>query len=458
MSDLQVVILAAGEGTRMRSERPKALHLLAGKPLLGHVIDTVQRLEATAIYIVYGRHHDQLMAAIQPPPPGLVWVHQSEQSGTAHALGQAIPAIPDTATLLVLVGDIPLVETKTLRAVATIADNGGLGLVSVESNNPAGYGRIVRNDSGNVIGIVEDKDANLEQRRITEVNTGILAANTRLLRAWLRQVGNDNAQGEYYLTDVTAAAVADGVTVQTVKPDAKETVSGVNDRVQLARLERYVQQQIARRLLESGVTLADPSRFDARGEIVVEPDVTIDINVILSGQVTVRRGAYIGPDTVIADSTIGGNTYIDASCHIAGAIIGRDCRIGPFARLRPGTEIADNVHIGNFVEVKQSRIGSESKANHLSYLGNCEIGRRVNIGAGTITCNYDGANKHPTMIEDGAFIGSGTELVAPIRIGANATIGAGSTLSKDAPADSLTLSRSPVSTLSNWKRPIKQPS
>ncbi len=460
MTDLHVVILAAGNSRRMRSATPKVVHHLAGKPLLAHVVDAARRLGEAHIHIVCGRQQPRLAQALAPlslPPDALSWVPQAMQLGTANALAQAMPAIPSATTTLVLYGDVPLLDSDTLKAAVAATATGALGLVTVALDDASGYGRVVRAHDGAVQCIIEDKDASPEERTISEVSTGILAARSGTLAAWLRRVDNHNAQREYYLTDVIALAVADGIAVQTIRAATAESVAGVNDRAQLARLERYAQQQTAQRLMWHGVTLADPARFDVRGEVDIAPDVFIDINVVLEGKVTLGSGGTIGPHSVIQDSAIGSNTRILAHCHIAGAQIGSDCCIGPFARLRPGTILGDGVHVGNFVEIKHSNIGDHSKANHLSYLGDARIGSEVNIGAGTITCNYDGVDKHPTEIKDGAFIGSGCELVAPITVGKGATVGAGSTLSKDVAADSLTFNRAPVQTLKRWQRPRKKP-
>ena len=461
LTNLHVVILAAGNSCRMHSAYSKVVHRLAGKPLLAYVVEAASRVGAARIHIVHSNHQPQLAKALKSlvlPPQMLNWVVQEQQLGTANALLAAMVAIPKGSITLVLYGDVPLVDNVTLSAVVAIAAKEEFGLVTGIYNNAIGYGRVVRDRDAKVQRIVEEKDANEQERALCEVSSGILAAASDALTVWLQRVDNNNAQQEYYLPDVIALAVADGIPVQTINVADTETIAGVNDRIQLARLERYVQQQIAQRLMSSGVTLADPWRFDARGEVHISPDVFIDINVLLEGQVTLGSDVLIGPHSVIQDTTIGSNTRIEAYCHIAGAVIGNNCRIGPFARLRPGTVLGDGVHIGNFVETKQTLIGDDSKANHLSYLGDATIGSCVNIGAGVITCNYDGANKHPTRISDGVFIGSGCELVAPITVGKGATVGAGSTISKNVDADSLTLNRAPTRTVGRWKRPRKKTS
>ena len=453
---LSIVILAAGQGTRMRSRLPKVLQQLAGKPLLAHVLDTVDELSAEAVYVVYGHGGEQVPEAFSSRK--VEWVRQESQLGTGHAVAQAIGHIPDDHQVLVLYGDVPLMQADTLRGLVEKCDVADLVLLSTKLVDPAGYGRIVRGSHGNIERIVEHKDATDSERRIDEVNTGLLAAPCARLRKWLAALGNDNAQGEYYLTDVIGMAAGEGLRVEGVIADDPAEVHGINDRRQLAEAEKILRRRNADRLLRDGVTLVDPERIDVRGSLQCGQDVTIDVNVVFHGDVRLGDRVVIGPGCVISDATIGDGTTVDALCHIDSTNIGRDCRIGPYARLRPGATLGDEVHVGNFVEIKKSELGKGSKANHLSYIGDAGIGAGVNIGAGTITCNYDGANKHRTIIEDGAFIGSNTALVAPIRVGRNAVVGAGSTLSKDAPADALTVSRGRQTTIEGWQRPKKQKS
>jgi bifunctional UDP-N-acetylglucosamine pyrophosphorylase / glucosamine-1-phosphate N-acetyltransferase len=451
---LEVVILAAGQGKRMHSALPKVLHSLAGKPLLGHVISTAQHLAPRAIHIVYGHGGDQVRAAFAAAP--LRWAAQAEQLGTGHALQQAMPAVADDCTVLVLYGDVPLIRVDTLLDLLSHVGPTRLALLTADLPDPRGYGRIVR-AAGKVVRIVEQKDATPAQAALREINTGILAASAARLRGWLARLENDNAQREYYLTDVIALAVADGIEIATRAPHAAWEIRGVNSKKELADLERTHQKNIADALLEQGVTLRDPARLDVRGELTCGRDVVIDVNVVFEGTVTLGDNVRIGPNNFIRDASIGAGTEIQPNCVIEQAEIGRDCRIGPFARLRPETRLADQAHIGNFVEIKKSDIGEASKVNHLSYVGDSSVGRGVNVGAGTITCNYDGANKHRTVIGDNAFIGSNTALVAPVTVGAGATIGAGSVINKDAPPDQLTLTRGLQKTISGWRRPQKQP-
>jgi bifunctional UDP-N-acetylglucosamine pyrophosphorylase / glucosamine-1-phosphate N-acetyltransferase len=451
---LEVVILAAGQGKRMHSALPKVLHHLAGRPLLGHVIAAAQRLSPRAIHVVYGHGGEQVRAAFGATP--LRWINQAEQLGTGHALRQALPGVAGDATVLVLYGDVPLIRPDTLQDLISQAGPSRLVLLTAELPDPSGYGRIVRR-AGKVVRIVEQKDATPEQAAVREINTGILAAPAARLDPWLARLQNRNAQREYYLTDVIAMAVADGVEIVTRQPRVPSEILGVNSKRELADLERTHQNDVAARLLEQGVTLRDPARLDVRGDLTCGRDVVIDVNVVIEGTVALGDNVRIGPNSVIRDAAIGAGTDIQPNCVIEEAEIGRDCRIGPFARLRPGTRVADRAHVGNFVEIKKSEIGEGSKVNHLSYVGDCSVGRDVNIGAGTITCNYDGANKHPTIIGDRAFIGSNTALVAPVTVGAGATIGAGSVINKDAPAGELTLTRSPQRTVTGWQRPQKRP-
>ncbi|TVT47826.1 MAG: UDP-N-acetylglucosamine diphosphorylase/glucosamine-1-phosphate N-acetyltransferase [Denitromonas halophila] len=452
---MQVVVLAAGQGTRMRSALPKVLQPLAGRPMLAHVLGTARTLGASKICVVYGHGGETVREALAAPD--LAWALQSPQLGTGHAVQQALPHLDDEQIALVLYGDVPLIGEATLRRLLDATQGNCLGLLTVELDDPTGYGRIVRDAEAQVQRIVEHKDATEAERAVREVNTGILAAPTALLRDWLGRLGNDNAQGEYYLTDIIAMAVEAGVPVVATQPDTVVETLGVNNRRQLAELERSYQQSYAERLLDAGVTLADPARIDVRGELTCERDVRIDVNCVFEGSVTLGEGVQIGANCVIRNARIGAGTRIHPYSHIEDTVMGPACVIGPYARTRPGTELGEDVHLGNFVEVKNSRIDNHSKANHLAYVGDADIGQRVNVGAGTITCNYDGANKYRTVIEDDVFIGSDTQLVAPVRVGRGATLGAGTTLSKDAPADQLTVSRAKQITIPGWKRPVKKP-
>jgi bifunctional UDP-N-acetylglucosamine pyrophosphorylase / glucosamine-1-phosphate N-acetyltransferase len=454
MAPLHVVILAAGQGKRMKSRLPKVLHRLAGRTLLEHVVMAAQRLDPREIHVVYGHGGEQVREA--HGAFSVQWVEQREQRGTGHAVEQALRTVPDEATVLVLYADVPLIETETLRRTVGAAGDGALALISARVDDPAGYGRILRDGSQGVIGIIEDGDASDEQRLIDEINTGILAAGAAGLRRWLGRIDENNAQGERYLTDVIALAAGDGTAVHSINPQALEEVLGVNDRSQLAALERYYQCRQAQRLMRDGVTIADPARLDVRGEVNIAPDVFLDVNVVLEGKVVIAEGASIGPNCVIKNASIGANSEINANSIIEHASIGARCRIGPYARLRPGTELAEDVHIGNFVEVKNTRVGKGSKANHLTYLGDSQVGSGVNVGAGTITCNYDGAEKHATIVEDDVFVGSGVELVAPVTIGAGATVGAGTTVTKDVPPGVLSVSRARQTNIENWTRPKKK--
>lgn len=449
---LDVVILAAGKGTRTYSSQPKVLHPLAGRPLLWHVVNTARALAADRIVIVYGYGGEQVPAAFRDD--SLTFVLQEPQLGTGHAVQQALPSLRSEHTL-VLYGDVPLIRTETLTSA--LQPRNDLTLITANLTDPTGYGRILRDTAGRVVRIVEQRDATLAQQAIAEINTGILAARTKLLRTWLEGLRNDNAQQEYYLTDAIAHAVADGVAVNTTQPQDAWEILGVNSKQQLAELERVFQREQASRLLARGVTLVDPSRVDVRGDLACGQDVTIDVNCVFEGSVVLENGVSVGANCVLKDATIEAGARILPFCHIDGARIGAEARIGPYTRMRPGTDLAARTHIGNFVETKNTQMGEGSKANHLSYLGDTTIGRNVNIGAGTIVCNYDGANKHKTVIEDEAFIGSDTQLVAPVTVGKGATIGAGSTISKDAPAAELTLSRTKQITVKGWKRPVKRP-
>lgn len=455
MPELHAVILAAGKGTRMRSDLPKVLHQVADTPMLQFTINAARDAGASGVHVVYGHGGDSVREAIGDDD--IQWALQEPQLGTGHAVSQALPGIPGDATVLVLYGDVPLVNPATLVQAVKIATAGDVGLITVTVDDPKGYGRIVRDAAGAVTGIVEEKDANDDQRAIREVNTGLMALPGARLRNWLEAVDNKNAQAEYYLTDVIGLAQTDGVSVKTVNPAALEETLGVNDRNQLAHLERWYQRRQAAALMTAGATLADPARLDVRGEVSTGKDVYIDVNVVLKGRVTLGDGVRIGANTVITNATLGAGTEILDNSVIEDAEVGKNCRVGPFARLRPGTRLADAARIGNFVETKAALIGPGSKVNHLSYVGDAEVGGDVNIGAGTITCNYDGANKHKTIIEDGVFVGSGVNLIAPVTVNADATIGAGSTITKDAPAGELTVARGRQITVKNWDRPKKKP-
>jgi len=452
---LSIIILAAGQGTRMNSARPKVLHPLGGRPLLAHVLDTARSLHAMDIHVVIGHGAGQVRDML--PESDIHWVLQEQQLGTGHAVAQAMPAVPDDNTVLVMYGDVPLISKQTLEPLCQMAGQGMAALLSAVLDDPAGYGRILHHADGSICGIVEEKDATRKQRAIQEINTGFLAAPAARLRGWLSALNNNNAQGEYYLTDVIARAVTEGTSVRGLTTDTIDEVMGINDRKQLAAQERCFQMRQADACLQAGVTLIDPARFDLRGRLDAGQDVLIDINAILEGQVTLGDRVSIGPNVSLRNATLGDDVTILANCVIEDAVIGAGSRIGPFARLRPDTTLAAATHIGNFVEIKKSEVGEGSKINHLSYVGDTTIGRGVNIGAGTITCNYDGANKHRTLIGDGVFIGSDTQLVAPVEIQDGATIGAGSTITRDAPAHELTLSRAPQKTRSGWKRPVKKP-
>ena len=449
---MNVVILAAGLGKRMHSDLPKVLHPLAGKPLLAHVVAAARSLKPGVICVVYGHGGERVRAALNQDD--LVWAKQKPQLGTGHALAQALPHLDPKASTLVLYGDVPLIRTETLQALCRTAGK-GVGLLTVELDDPGGYGRIVRS-RGKVRSIVEEKDATKAERRLREINTGIMVLPSRRLKAWLGGLSNKNAQKEYYLTDVVAAAVADKVAVSAAQPGAAWETLGVNSMAQLAEIERIFQRGVAAELMQRGVTLADPARIDVRGSLVCERDVAIDVNCVFEGTVALGEDVSVGANCVLRDVKVAAGTRIEPFCHLDQAEIGARCRIGPYARLRPGAMLAEEVHIGNFVEVKASQIGKRSKANHLAYIGDTSIGRDVNVGAGTITCNYDGANKHRTIIEDGVFIGSDTQLVAPVRVGKGATLGAGTTLTKDAPAGALTVSRARQVTITGWKRPVKK--
>jgi bifunctional UDP-N-acetylglucosamine pyrophosphorylase/glucosamine-1-phosphate N-acetyltransferase len=451
---LHVVILAAGKGTRMRSALPKVLHPLAGRPVLGHVLERAHRLGAESADVVYGHGGEQVPRSF--PDEGVRWVLQEKQLGTGHALQQAMPHVADDSVVLVLYGDVPMVEIETLRSLVDAAAEGSLALLTADVDDPAGYGRIIRDPGGRVVRIVERKDANEIELAIKEVNTGFMAARANLFRRWLSRLDNTNAQGEYYLTDVVALAVGDGIPVEARKVRHQWEFMGVNSRAELAELERIFQQNQARTLMSQGVSLLDPNRFDLRGELQVGRDCVIDVNVIFEGKVTLGDEVTIGANTLIRNCHIASNTTVREHCVLEDAMVGTGCIIGPYARIRPGTRLEENVHVGNFVELKKSDVGSGSKINHLSYVGDAEIGRGVNIGAGAITCNYDGADKHRTIVGDNAFVGSNSALVAPVRVGQNATIGAGSVVTRDAPDGELTLTRSKQLIVPGWKRPVKK--
>jgi len=450
---LSIIILAAGQGTRMRSSLPKVLHRIGGRPLLQHVLDTAHEFAGADIHVVIGHGAEQVRE--QFSGTDVHWVVQAEQLGTGHAVAQVLPQVPRENTVLVMYGDVPLVRRQTLDTLRVTASQDALGVLTAYLEEPAGYGRILHDRNGNISGIVEEKDATEAQRRIREINTGFIAAPAGRLHDWVGSLENDNASGEYYLTDVIALAVRDGVAVRGVATSDPDETLGVNDRIQLARLERDYQQRQATACLQAGITLIDPARFDLRGRLVAGADVVIDVNAVLEGDITLGDRVSIGPNVVIRNATIAADVTILANCVIENAEIGAGSRIGPFSRIRPETRLADNTHIGNFVEIKKSVVGSGSKVNHLSYVGDTTVGRNVNIGAGTITCNYDGASKHRTIIGDNVFVGSDTQLVAPVEVKSGATIGAGSTITRDVPADTLALSRAPQQTRPGWKRPVK---
>lgn len=451
---LTVVILAAGQGKRMNSDRPKVLQPLAGRPLLAHVVETARALEPDGINVVYGHGGDEVRASF--PDPDLAWSRQAEQLGTGHAVMQALPVIPENHQVLILCGDAPLLLAETLAAMIDIVPTSSLGLLTARLHDPSGYGRVVRDDAGAILGIVEERDASPAEWEIDEINTGVMLLPARWLKQALSTLDNDNAQGEYYLTDVIALAVREHMDIATVEATEPSEVLGINDRSQLAQAERIAQRRNAQRLLDQGVTLADPDRFDLRGTLTVGRDVFIDVGAVFEGAVALEDGVRVGPHAFIANSRLGSGTVVHSHCAIDGVEVGPGCEIGPFARLRPGASFAERVKIGNFVEVKASRIEAGSKVNHLSYVGDTSVGRDVNIGAGTITCNYDGANKHHTTIGDRVFVGSGVMLVAPVTVGDGATIGAGSTITKEVPAEQLTVARARQMSLPEWRRPVKK--
>ena len=450
---LSIIILAAGQGTRMRSNLPKVLQPLAGKPLLAHVLATADELAADDVCVVYGHGGEAVKAAF--PAANLRWALQARRLGTGHAVQQAMPETPVANQVLILAGDVPLLTSATLKRLLAETPPKQMAVLTVDMDDPTGYGRIVR-ENGGVHSIVEQKDASVEQQTLTEINTGVILAPGDKLKGWLAKLGNNNSQGEYYLTDVIAMAVADGIEVHGIKADSSEEVMGINDKKQLAEAERALQARLVDELMTQGVGFADPARVDIRGTLKCGKDVFIDVNAVFEGDVELGDGSRIESNNLIRNSKVGAGTIVHSNCHIEGATTGRACEIGPFARLRPGAELANNVKVGNFVEIKKSTVADGSKVNHLTYIGDTEIGKGVNVGAGTITCNYDGANKHKTKIGDGAFIGSGVELVAPVEIGAGATIGAGSTITRNAPDGALTLERSKQKSIEGWTKPTKK--
>ncbi len=450
---LSTIILAAGQGTRMRSDLPKVLQPLAGKTLLAHVLDCAAALESDDVCVVYGHGGESVRNAF--PMESLRWALQAEQLGTGHALQQAMLETPDANRVLVLFGDVPLLLPATCQRLLNETPPADLAVLTVDMDDPTGYGRIVR-EFGSVSCIVEENDAGPDEKAVREINTGVMVCPTDKLRAWLANLGNDNAQGEYYLTDVIAMAVNDGVTVHGIKADTWTEVMGINDKKQLAEAERALQARLVDELMKKGVGFADPARVDIRGTLACGKDVFIDVNAVFEGDVVLGDGVKIESNNLIRDSRLGPGTLVHSNCHIEGADTGLNCEIGPFARLRPGAELANNVKVGNFVEIKRSTVADGSKVSHLTYIGDAEIGKGVNIGAGTITCNYDGVNKHKTKIGDGVFIGSGVELVAPVKVGSGATIGAGATITKEVGEDQLVIERSRQKSISGWKKPVKK--
>ncbi len=455
---VHVVILAAGQGSRMRSNLPKVLHPLAGKPLLHHVIDNAAKLGAEGTHVVIGHGADLVRSSFDKTDSNtrIHWSIQEQQLGTGHAVAQALPEVPDDVTVLILYGDVPLTNTGTLEVLLKHVSDKSIALLTVELEDPTGYGRIVRDASGFVQAIVEQKDATPEQLAIREINTGILAAPASKLKEWLPKLSNANAQGEYYLTDIIAMAVSDQMEVAVAHPACEEEVQGVNNRVQLAALERWFQAQQAERLMTEGATVIDPARLDVRGNVTVGKDVFLDINVILEGNITLADGVVIGPNCIIKNAKIGEGSHIHANSIVEDTTVGASVSVGPFARLRPGTQLADRSKVGNFVETKKTIVGEGSKINHLSYVGDAELGANVNVGAGTITCNYDGVNKFKTEIGDDVFVGSNSSLVAPVKIGEKSTIGAGSTVTKDIEPAQLAVARSKQRNIDGWQRPVKK--
>lgn len=448
---IDIVILAAGQGTRMKSALPKVLHHLAGKPLIQHVVNTATTVPDSDITIVTGYASEQIKTSVAGG--NLRYVYQKEQLGTAHAVQVAVSNLTSTGTTLIIYGDVPLISSETLMATLDLVNNNTMGLLTAQHTNPEGYGRILRDKQGQIYGIVEQKDATSEEQEIQEVNTGVMAIRTDHLQEWLPQIENDNAQNEYYLTDLIAIANREGVVIQSIQPARFQEVEGVNTRTQLSELERFYQYEQAKNLMVNGATLADPRRVDIRGQLNCGIDTFIDINVIFEGQVRLGKNVTIGPNCIIIDSSIGDNVEIKANTIIEKSTVCNSVSVGPFARVRPGTHLSDNSKIGNFVEVKNTQVGKGSKINHLSYIGDSELGKDVNVGAGTITCNYDGAYKHKTIMGDDSFIGSNSSLVAPLNIGKNATIGAGSTITKDVPDKNLSIARSLQKNIFNWVRP-----
>ena len=449
-----IVILAAGQGSRMKSSLPKVLHAVAGKPMVKHVLDQARNIEQAKLHVVIGHGAELLETALDGEQ--LTFSLQKEQLGTGHAVAQALPNVDPEGITLILYGDVPLTRSETMQQLVNSATKGHLGLLTVHLQNPAGYGRIIRNDANKVIAIVEQKDASQEQLKVTEVNTGIMAVPTKLLLEWLPKLSSNNAQGEYYLTDIIAMASEQDVSIETQHPACEQEVQGVNNRVQLAELERWHQLQQAETLMLNGATLADPSRVDVRGNVSVAGDVIIDVNVVFEGDVVLGHGVLIEPNCIIKNATIGDNTHVRANSVIEDSTIAANCDVGPFARIRPGTQLAAGAKVGNFVEIKKAIVGEGSKINHLSYVGDAVIGKNTNIGAGTITCNYDGVNKSLTEIGDQVFIGSNTALVAPIKVGSGATVGAGSIITKEVTENQLAVARGKQTNLSNWQRPVKK--
>ena len=455
-SPLSVVVLAAGKGTRMRSSLPKVLHKLAGQSLLGHVYNTARELDHRDVYVVYGFGGEVVRDECRDM--FVNWVEQKQQLGTGHAVQQAIDSIPEEDLILILYGDVPLITASTLNRLIDLGESTGFGLLTLHMDDPTGYGRIIRDSDGKVVRIVEQKDANETELAVSEINTGMMAVRSDLLKNWLSALKNNNAQGEYYLTDVIEMAVNDGIQVETTQPDSVIEANGINSRGQLAEMERYYQLIQAHNLMKNGVTLIDPARFDLRGHLEVGEDVILDVNVILEGNVSIGHGVSIGANCCIKNAVIGDGVSILPNTVIEDAEIGINSKVGPFARLRPETRLAAEVHVGNFVEIKKSQVDIGSKINHLSYIGDSEVGQNVNIGAGTITCNYDGANKHKTIIGDNVFVGSDTQLVAPVKVGAEATIAAGTTITDDVEPTELVISRVKQTAVKNWKRPVKNKS
>ncbi|MGB8337844.1 MAG: bifunctional UDP-N-acetylglucosamine diphosphorylase/glucosamine-1-phosphate N-acetyltransferase GlmU [Burkholderiales bacterium] len=451
---MNIVILAAGQGTRMRSALPKVLHQIAGKPLVQHVLDTARSLQPTKICVVYGHGGEAVPDKIGRD--NIAWAKQEPQLGTGHAVMQAIPHLDNAGVTMILYGDVPLTKTATLQPMVQAAKAGKFALLTVELDAPTGYGRVMRNEHDKVTGIVEHKDANEMQRHIHEINTGIMCVPTQKLSGWLSKLQNNNSQKEYYLTDILKMAVDEGIAVETFNPEDEWETSGVNSKMQLVELERIVQETYAKALLEQGVTLADPWRIDIRGELKCGRDVSIDVNCVFEGKVSLADNVRIGANCVLKNVSVAAGAQIEPFSHIEDSVIGAECRIGPYARIRPGTVLAEKAHVGNFVEIKNSSFGVGSKANHLTYVGDTTVGNNVNIGAGTITCNYDGVNKHRTIIEDDVFIGSDTQLVAPVTVRRGATLGAGTTLTHEAPPDSLTISRAKQVNIPTWKRPANK--